>query len=220
MSFLTQSINFSVPAEVESPNYRTNWGHRAAIADRARTAVRGAVPEKPAWTNYHVRITRVGAGTLDDDNLISACKASRDEIAAWLELDDADPRISFSYGQRKEQVRDATPRAKRPFRTWLEISVSPSPTVPAPLEPPERLIREKTRAPVRMDAMRPPLSSTPVGPTGLTVELAEAPDGRRYVRVCKHFLQQGHAWRTSGVAVELEDVKKLIETLDLLTKPA
>lgn len=213
-------IRFSAPAETETPNWRTTWGHRAAIADRVRQAVRGSVPPRPDWPAYHVTIVRVGPMTLDGDNLVSACKAARDEIAAWLELDDADPRISWSYSQRRELVRDETPKVRksqRAMRTWLEFAVSDEPMAEAaPLEPPPRLEREKKRPDVRVDATRPPIRSIRVGTDGLSVELAEAPDGSRYVRVCRHFVQQGHAWRTSGVAIPIEACNEVAEALRII----
>lgn len=48
-----------------------------------------------------MRITRVGPGTLDDDNLARSAKAVRDELAAALGADDRDPRITWHYAQRK-----------------------------------------------------------------------------------------------------------------------
>lgn len=48
-----------------------------------------------------MRITRVGPGTLDDDNLARSAKAVRDELAAALGADDGDPRLTWHYAQRK-----------------------------------------------------------------------------------------------------------------------
>lgn len=49
-----------------------------------------------------VTLTRVSAGTLDaHDNLPSSMKNIVDEIAAWLGIDDADPRVSWRYAQAK-----------------------------------------------------------------------------------------------------------------------
>ncbi len=208
-------ISFACAAETQTPNYRTTWGHRAAIADRVRQAVRAAVPERPVWPSYAVAITRVGPNKLDDDNLVSACKAARDELAAWLELDDADPRLSWSYDQRKEQVRDESPRPRRILRTWIEVTVSEQEAAPIQHAPPPRLEREKPRPDVRVDATRPPLRRIDL-PGGLAVELALAPDGTRYIRVCKHYVQQGHAWRTVGVAVPIPNREAVIEALRIV----
>ncbi len=208
-------ITFSAPAETETPNWRTTWGHRAAIADRVRIAVRGSVPDRPEFPRYFVLIVRVGPATLDGDNLISACKAARDEIAAWLGLDDADPHIFWSYDQRRELVQNDLPRTRksqRAYRTWLEFAVSDEPMAePEPQPPPPRLEREKKRPDVRVDTVRPPVRSIRIG--DLAVELAEAPDGSRYVRLCKHFVQQGHAWRTAGAAIPIEARLEVAEAL-------
>lgn len=47
---------------------------------------------------------RVAPGRLDDDNLARACKAVRDEVAAWLGVDDGDPRISWVTAQEKSSA--------------------------------------------------------------------------------------------------------------------
>lgn len=48
-----------------------------------------------------VRLTRVGARTLDFDNLVSSLKAVRDGVARRLKVDDATPLVSWEYAQAK-----------------------------------------------------------------------------------------------------------------------
>lgn len=48
-----------------------------------------------------VRIVRLAPAQLDDDNLARACKAVRDEVAAWLGVDDRDPRVTWVCAQEK-----------------------------------------------------------------------------------------------------------------------
>lgn len=48
-----------------------------------------------------VTLTRLSAGTLDDDNLRGALKAIRDGVADRLGVDDADPRLRFEYAQER-----------------------------------------------------------------------------------------------------------------------
>jgi hypothetical protein len=65
-----------------------------------------------------VTLTRLAPGALDDDNLSSAFKAVRDEIAVWIGVDDRDARIRWQYAQERTaqgvyrvrvEVLDATP---------------------------------------------------------------------------------------------------------------
>jgi hypothetical protein len=61
-----------------------------------------------------VCLTRHSAGTLDaHDNLPSAMKHVVDEIASWLGIDDADPRVQWRYEQEK---------CKRGL-TWVSVEV-------------------------------------------------------------------------------------------------
>lgn len=48
-----------------------------------------------------VRLVRLSAGTLDDDNLRAALKAVRDGVAVRLGVDDADPRVAWEYAQER-----------------------------------------------------------------------------------------------------------------------
>lgn len=48
-----------------------------------------------------VTMSRMSAGTLDDDNLRVSLKAVRDGIADAFGLPDNDPRIEWRYGQEK-----------------------------------------------------------------------------------------------------------------------
>ena len=47
-----------------------------------------------------VTITRVGPRKLDDDNLASACKYVRDQIAANIGVDDGSDQYTWRYAQR------------------------------------------------------------------------------------------------------------------------
>lgn len=91
---------------VSEANARGSWhGGASRAAQQRRTvalffrSLRCAVP-------CNVRIIRVAPSRLDDDNLARAAKAVRDEIASWLGVDDADPRVSWSVAQTKGGVRE------------------------------------------------------------------------------------------------------------------
>lgn len=49
-----------------------------------------------------VSLTRISANFLDDDNVRGALKSVRDEVAAWIGVDDRDPRVLWHYGQLKK----------------------------------------------------------------------------------------------------------------------
>lgn len=56
-----------------------------------------------------VSFTRMATRLLDDDNLVGGCKASRDAVAAWLGVDDRDPRVTWGYDQRTHKRYAQTP---------------------------------------------------------------------------------------------------------------
>ena len=64
---------------------------------RTRSMINGA-PNR-----FEVVLVRISAGELDDDNLRGALKSVRDEVAAWIGLDDKDPRIAWKYDQQKTE---------------------------------------------------------------------------------------------------------------------
>jgi hypothetical protein len=51
-----------------------------------------------------VTLVRIAPRALDGDNLQSAFKAPRDEIARWLGVADNDPRVGWEYAQRRGGV--------------------------------------------------------------------------------------------------------------------
>jgi hypothetical protein len=59
-------------------------------------------PHKPPKGPVTVLMRRVSPSNkgLDSDNLHGALKAVRDQIAAWLGRDDADPSITWQVAQR------------------------------------------------------------------------------------------------------------------------
>ena len=89
-------------------NAREHWSKRAKRAKIHRTTARAMLaqwagrPELPIT----VSMTRISAGTLDGDNLQSALKATRDGIADWLRLDDADPRVTWAYDQQRGKEKE------------------------------------------------------------------------------------------------------------------
>ena len=48
-----------------------------------------------------ITLTRIAPRRLDDDNLASGFKATRDGVADWLGIDDGAKRLEWRYAQRK-----------------------------------------------------------------------------------------------------------------------
>lgn len=96
-------IRVELPIKIVSvANLREHWSTRAARAKLHRgTASTMLHAWGPPVLPVTVTMTRVGARTLDTDNLSSGCKAARDGIADWLGVDDADPRVTWIYAQTK-----------------------------------------------------------------------------------------------------------------------
>ena len=86
-------------------NLRENWRvrHRRVKAQRQLVAVYIGGKPAPALPVV-VTLTRVAPRALDSDNLQSAFKGIRDEVAKWLGFPDNDPRIRWDYAQRKGGV--------------------------------------------------------------------------------------------------------------------
>ena len=90
---------------VSETNMREHWAER----HKRRSAQRGLVAwsfklssEKPPPLPVVVTLTRISPRMLDvGDNLNSSMKAVRDEVAKQLGIDDADPRVTWFYEQRK-----------------------------------------------------------------------------------------------------------------------
>ena len=99
---------FTVPIRTVSEMNNAGRGHWI-LRHKRFTAQKAAVtlacdtlmpPRKHVIYPCVVRLTRISAGTLDDDGLRSALKAVRDAIAKWLGVDDGDvSRVQYQYEQ-------------------------------------------------------------------------------------------------------------------------
>ncbi len=112
------AVKFAPFAEVTIPvrtvsetNQREHWARRhkrRALQRKAvGLAVIGALHAEGIRAPCHVTLIRVApSGGLDFDNLVSSLKATRDGVADALGLDDADPRIEWTYEQRRAGRRE------------------------------------------------------------------------------------------------------------------
>ena len=109
-------MTVEVPIRIHgAPNLREHWAARAKRVKQERASVGWFLRaiKKPALP-CAVTLTRIAPRSLDGDNLQAGCKAARDEIAAWLGVDDADPRVTWRYAQEP-----------RPKTYALRVTVEP-----------------------------------------------------------------------------------------------
>lgn len=91
-------------------NDREHWAAKARRVKKERGTVAWSVragfgPAADVSLPLVVTLTRVAPSDgLDGDNLQGALKASRDGVADWLEVDDADPRVNWQYAQRRSKA--------------------------------------------------------------------------------------------------------------------
>jgi hypothetical protein len=86
---------------ISEANNRDHWRVRKVRKDAQQLAVAAALSgkQRPA-PPFAVTLTRIGKRKLDGDNLQSAFKGIRDQIAKWLKVDDGDEaKVSWWYGQ-------------------------------------------------------------------------------------------------------------------------
>lgn len=88
-------------------NAREHFRVRASRFKRERKvtawALQGLRPERPRIPcTVHLVRSSPGTRPADDDNLAGALKAVRDEVAAWLGVDDGNrAAVRFTYGQKR-----------------------------------------------------------------------------------------------------------------------
>jgi hypothetical protein len=98
-------VTFDVETRSEA-NARDRWGRskRSAAAKEATAEAllldgMRVYHVRETGSPWFVRLTRLGPGELDGDNLGGALKAVRDVVAAHLGVDDKSPAIAWRYAQ-------------------------------------------------------------------------------------------------------------------------
>jgi hypothetical protein len=115
-------IKFTIPVKTTNPLNGSQGRTRGAVLAKAaqrkkqRNAARlcglaGIYNQRPELLRLPFRsaalmLTRVSAGTLDTDGLAASLKSIRDGLADCLGVADNDPRVTWSYAQRKGKRRE------------------------------------------------------------------------------------------------------------------
>lgn len=121
MLLVDSEVRCPVVSEANVAQHR--WA-KTARAQQQRAVVAGAlaacrVPQSPGYTRFRVTLTRLGARTLDEDNLQSAFKRIRDAVAKHLGHDDS-PGSPLCWVYKQE----ASARYRDPnqgFRLRIEV---------------------------------------------------------------------------------------------------
>lgn len=104
---LTVRIPQLKPATLNAREHHMVKARRVKKERRAVALVlSGYTPPRLDNQTAVVTLTRCSPGTLDDDNAVGAMKACRDQVAAWLGVDDRDPRVTWVVEQQKVSRAD------------------------------------------------------------------------------------------------------------------
>lgn len=97
---------------VNLTNARMHWRARSKCVREQREAVTyvllgadwSALPKPTPETPWDVKLVRLAPRELDDDGVVSALKAPRDAVAAFVGVDDRHKHIvKYEYDQRRER---------------------------------------------------------------------------------------------------------------------
>ena len=103
-------ITIVLPTETRSESNQRDWHGRAKRTKSARRILFDFMgPKHAALTHFvshfhsggalQIKFTRLGGQRLDDDNLRSSMKATRDAVASMMLADDGDSRFHWRYEQ-------------------------------------------------------------------------------------------------------------------------
>lgn len=102
------SVDVIIPIRIESTlNLREHWAARAKRSREHRQAVwwNLKAAQAPHTVPCTITLTRIAPRTMDGDNLQAGIKSARDGVADWLQIDDADPRVTWKYGQKRGEPK-------------------------------------------------------------------------------------------------------------------
>jgi hypothetical protein len=118
-------ISLLVPLQlVSEANQAEHWTRRARRRKAQRMmvclalrALHVVVPKPPLV----VSLCRLSPRQLDTDNLSSAFKSVRDEIALWLGVDDRSASVQYRYSQ--DSYKTLSPRHQQESKHWIHIQI-------------------------------------------------------------------------------------------------
>ncbi len=95
---------------ISEANARERWQVAHSRSRKQRETVKlslniGAMAEHKPKAPCVIRLVRISPRPLDSDNLQRGFKAVRDEVAAWLGVDDRDARVFWAYGEQRSTGR-------------------------------------------------------------------------------------------------------------------
>ena len=125
-----------IPIRTRGSNAREHWTarHERVKRERRHTASMLLGQQRPGIPCV-VTLTRLSSGTLDPgDNLPAALKGVRDQIAAWLGIDDRHShQVRYEYRQRRVprgqygvEVEFGPPVSGAQFVLGVEVSEEPA----------------------------------------------------------------------------------------------
>lgn len=94
---------------VSVANLREHWARKASRTKTHRVTTWSELRRTgvhPGRDPVRITLTRIAPRKLDDDNLASAFKATRDGVADWLGCPDNHPSLSWAYAQRKGRAHE------------------------------------------------------------------------------------------------------------------
>lgn len=112
-----RSFTCTIPLRLQSAaNLREHWAAKHRRVQKERQTVwltlraSWGLLASPWQAPVLITITRLAprAAThpLDGDNLQAACKATRDAVAQWLNIDDGDSILTWVYAQRPGKPKE------------------------------------------------------------------------------------------------------------------
>lgn len=112
-------IDILIPVRIVSEaNMRGHWRQAAARKKAHRSTAMLMVRSAPGWCvpgpqeRYIVEMQRIAPRMLDDDNLASGFKATRDGIADAMGIDDRSPLIEWRCTQQRGEPHTYAARVR------------------------------------------------------------------------------------------------------------